>query len=439
MKPKPSSRAKSSTAAVVQPSANKKNQKKNTQKSDELLANEALVERDVRESLDGQEEVVDSDEVADAMVEEEKKEVVDSRFDMGAEFEEDEDEDVGEEGEDGNGEDGGSGSVDARFALTADFEGGDSGDDDEQDEEADEEVDEDDDKEDSSATFIANDIYIGDDLAHSESTKQARPLTAESLAKFKDRVDKTGVIYLSRIPPFMKPLVLRRLLSRYGELGRIYLVPEDPKITARRKKYKGNKRQNYTEGWVEFMDKKVARAVATMLNAQKIGGKKRSYYHDDLWNMKYLPRFRWGHLTEQMAYERAVRDQKLRAEMNQAKRENSFYLKNVEKAKMIAAIGEKRKKRSLAGPASSTTAVENEDGAAERKAKKAKTDNTSTSSAPSSTTEPTSTSDSMKTMRRYKQRKVIDPDTRSRSAAPTGKTAEEKKASILSKIFAKRT
>ena len=27
-----------------------------------------------------------------------------------------------------------------------------------------------------------------------------------------------------------------------------------------------------------------------------VGGKKRSYYHDDLWNIKYLPKFKWTHL-----------------------------------------------------------------------------------------------------------------------------------------------
>jgi ESF2/ABP1 family protein len=101
----------------------------------------------------------------------------------------------------------------------------------------------------------------------------------------------------------MKPTKLRSLLSKYGKLGRIYLAPEDAKITARRKKYKHNKRINYTEGWVEFLDKKVARATANHLNNNIIGGKKRSYYYDDIWVMKYLPKFKWNHLTEQIAYE----------------------------------------------------------------------------------------------------------------------------------------
>ena len=30
------------------------------------------------------------------------------------------------------------------------------------------------------------------------------------------------------------------------------------------------------------------------------GGKKRSYYHDDIWNIKYLPKFKWTNLTEKL-------------------------------------------------------------------------------------------------------------------------------------------
>ncbi len=67
-----------------------------------------------------------------------------------------------------------------------------------------------------------------------------------------------------------------------------------------RKKYGGNKKKNFTEGWVEFLDKRVAKGVARALNSTPIGGVKRNYYHDDLWNIKYLPKFRWTHLTEKI-------------------------------------------------------------------------------------------------------------------------------------------
>ncbi|KAH6588097.1 hypothetical protein BASA61_006126 [Batrachochytrium salamandrivorans] len=96
--------------------------------------------------------------------------------------------------------------------------------------------------------------------------KTAKPLTLSLLKKFQDKIDCTGVVYLSRIPPFMKPTKVRSLLTRYGKLGRIYLNPEDAKTAARRRKYKQNKRQNFTEGWVEFLDKSEAKRAAAALN-----------------------------------------------------------------------------------------------------------------------------------------------------------------------------
>lgn len=51
---------------------------------------------------------------------------------------------------------------------------------------------------------------------------------------------------------------------------------------------------------MEFLDKRVAKAIATALNNSPIGGRKRNYYHDDLWNIKYLPKFRWTHLSEKI-------------------------------------------------------------------------------------------------------------------------------------------
>lgn len=74
----------------------------------------------------------------------------------------------------------------------------------------------------------------------------------------------------------------------------------DPKRAYLRRKHTSTKKAHYTEGWVEFKDKKVARSVAEMLNAQPIGGKKGTRWRDDVWTMKYLPRFKWNMLTEQV-------------------------------------------------------------------------------------------------------------------------------------------
>ena len=74
----------------------------------------------------------------------------------------------------------------------------------------------------------------------------------------------------------------------------------DPKRSFLRRKYTSTKKVHYTEGWVEFKDKRVARSVADMLNAQPIGGKKGTRLKDDVWTINYLPKFKFNMLTEQI-------------------------------------------------------------------------------------------------------------------------------------------
>lgn len=38
--------------------------------------------------------------------------------------------------------------------------------------------------------------------------------------------DRRGVCYLSRVPPHMNPSHIRLILSKFGDIQRIYLVPE---------------------------------------------------------------------------------------------------------------------------------------------------------------------------------------------------------------------
>lgn len=42
----------------------------------------------------------------------------------------------------------------------------------------------------------------------------------------------------------------------------------------------------FTEGWVEFKNKKIAKLVAKKLNNQAVGGKKRNPWYEELWNIK---------------------------------------------------------------------------------------------------------------------------------------------------------
>eukprot|EP00741_Cyanophora_paradoxa_P011212 tig00020554_g10832.t1 len=174
-----------------------------------------------------------------------------------------------------------------------------------------------------------------------------RAISESDIKEFADKEKAKGVIYISRVPPHMKPQKIRHLLGQYGEIGRVYLTPEDEKSRQRRVKTGGNKKKNFVDGWVEFMDKRIAKSVAISLNSTPMGGSKRSYYHDDLWNIKYLSGFKWHHLTERLAYERAIKDVKMKQEMTQAKKERDFYLEQVQKAKRkdkIEAKVEKKRK-----------------------------------------------------------------------------------------------
>lgn len=70
------------------------------------------------------------------------------------------------------------------------------------------------------------------------------------LAKSKLPATKSGVVYLSRVPPFMKPQTVKHLLTSFGEIGRIFLTPEDPASHTRRVKSGGNKKKTFSDGWV---------------------------------------------------------------------------------------------------------------------------------------------------------------------------------------------
>ncbi|KAI8057763.1 hypothetical protein BDF22DRAFT_608007, partial [Syncephalis plumigaleata] len=171
-------------------------------------------------------------------------------------------------------------------------------------------------------------------------------LTSEELEHYKKAQERSGLVYLSRIPPFMKPHKIRHLLSQYGHIGRIYLAPEDEHARKRRRRMGGNRKLMFTEGWVEFKDKGIAKQVAKSLNAQPIGnGHKRGFYQHDLWNIKYLPKFKWNHLTERIAYERAARQQRMQTELEQARRENKLYLQNVERGQLLDTIRTRKQER----------------------------------------------------------------------------------------------
>ncbi|CAK9441636.1 uncharacterized protein LODBEIA_P55040 [Lodderomyces beijingensis] len=179
-----------------------------------------------------------------------------------------------------------------------------------------------------------------------------KKLSPGELAKEQARIKRTGVCYLSKIPPYMKPQKLRSILTRFGAVDRLFLKPEDATAYHRRVKYGGNKKKKYTEGWIEFVNKSDAKLCAATLNGNKLGGKKTSYYYDDVINIKYLKGgFKWHDLTQQIARENEVRQARLALELSQQNKFNKAFVNNVEKSKMIGHIQKKRGKTSEDGGA----------------------------------------------------------------------------------------
>jgi len=153
-------------------------------------------------------------------------------------------------------------------------------------------------------------------------------------SKKREKPLKPGIIFMSTVPYRMTAKRVREIFSQYGEIGRIFLQPEIRTLAS------GKKEKRFVEGWIEFNDRKLAKRVAVSLNNTMVGGRKRSKAYESLWNLKYLSRFKWVHLNEQLAYERAVHQQRMRTEIAQAKREANCFMDQVEKGRELKRLEE---------------------------------------------------------------------------------------------------
>lgn len=156
---------------------------------------------------------------------------------------------------------------------------------------------------------------------------------------------KPGVIYLSSLPPYLKPSALRNLLQQRGftPITRLFLAPSTKSKTHSSKK--SSKRQLYTEGWIEFASKKTAKRCAETLNATTVGGRKGGFYHDDIWNMKYLRGVGWDDLMGQVREERREEEVRRMEERGQIARETREFIEGVERGKMARGMERSREKK----------------------------------------------------------------------------------------------
>jgi len=70
-----------------------------------------------------------------------------------------------------------------------------------------------------------------EDIKLKKKSKKIQGMSEKQLSKFREAHKKSGVVYLGRIPPFMGFQKVRHLLEQYGEIGRVYLAPEDNAVS----------------------------------------------------------------------------------------------------------------------------------------------------------------------------------------------------------------
>lgn len=172
------------------------------------------------------------------------------------------------------------------------------------------------------------------DDAISENLEDDKGLEDNTLDNFKEKVKRSGVIYISYIPEGLTVSLLRKKLQKYG-VNRIYLVPDTNS--------KSKKRQNYKEGWIEYTDKMMAKLCEYELSGKIFGGKKRNNkFREETWNLKYLNKFKWHHLMEKLQFNKKLREHRMKAELAQIKRENNFIVETFEQSRKINNLNKKR-------------------------------------------------------------------------------------------------
>ncbi|UKJ87809.1 hypothetical protein MACJ_000249 [Theileria orientalis] len=188
---------------------------------------------------------------------------------------------------------------------------------------------------------------IGDefDIKEHETDVQADFESELNSDPYPDLVDElSGIIYISRIPPFMGLSKLRSYFSNFGRVGKVYAHPEPIGQYKKRVKMGGNKRLKFTHAWIQFYDKSVAKNVAKLLNNKPFSDTKRSsFWKYDIWNIKYLPKFKWHHLVEYWSEHKRESKEQLNLLLQRERKRNLRYLEQLEIEKREHQIELKRK------------------------------------------------------------------------------------------------
>ncbi|XP_033171273.1 pre-rRNA-processing protein esf2-like [Drosophila mauritiana] len=132
-----------------------------------------------------------------------------------------------------------------------------------------------------------------------------KPKKGEAPAEKPVKKHKVGVITISNVPKDMTDLRLYEIMRMHSAIGCVYVQPKELSS------FKTN--NNQRKGWVEFISKSGAKKIARELNNKPITGNKSSPFYGLLWNMKFLPRFKWDHLRDRVKYEVGLTYKRLHA------------------------------------------------------------------------------------------------------------------------------
>lgn len=253
-----------------------------------------------------------------------------------------------------------------------------------------------------------------------KSKPKQKPLTKKAL--------KPGILYISRVPPYMRPSTLRTLLTPYAPkhgLNRLFLTPEPSTSHSLRVRHHGNKKRSYIDGWIEFRSKREAKRACELLNCQIIGGKKGGYYRDDVWNLRYLRGFAWERdLVGAVAGEMRERGARVEEGMRRQRGEDRRFVESVEDERQRRGMERKRQGKRMARLEERGEAgVENEGSGG------GGSGNEASLSPPEEKTSAEKKDRGQRFTTHFKQNKVIHEATRDRS------TPAEDVQRVLSKIF----
>ena len=103
-----------------------------------------------------------------------------------------------------------------------------------------------------------------------KSKKKPYKLSLNRTEDFNAKLKKRGVLYLARVPPRMDPTKVRRMLSEFGEVTRVYLEEEDKSANPKDlRNFNLNKLQKMLSIAIQEEDYEKASEIRDEINSRK--------------------------------------------------------------------------------------------------------------------------------------------------------------------------